>query len=88
MNFMHDLAEISRKELNQAGIVVPRNWDDYTVCMKYLDIHHGFFDPSVSYMVAYSKELKKKLPTLTSKEQDAIKDIEERLKPENQLSHT
>ena len=80
MNFKHDLAEISRKELNQAGIVVPRDWDDHTVCVKYLDIHHRFFDSSVSYMVAYSKELKKKLPTLTSKEQDAIKDIEERLK--------
>ena len=61
MNFKHDLAEISRKELNKAGIVVPSEWDDYTVCMKHLDIHHRFFDSSVSYMVAYSKELKKKI---------------------------
>ena len=46
----------------------------------YLDIHHRFFDSSVSYTVAYSKELEKKLSTLTSKEQEAIKDIAERLK--------
>ena len=85
MNFKHDLAEISRKELNQAGIVVPRDWDDHTVCVKYLDIHHRFFDSSVSYMVAYSKELKKKLPTLTSKEQYAIKDVEERLKTQKSI---
>ena len=85
MNFKHDLAEISRKELNKAGIVVPSEWDDYTVCMKHLDIHHRFFDSSVSYMVAYSKELKKKLPTLTSKEQYAIKDIEERLKTQKSI---
>ena len=85
MNFKHDLAEISRKELNKAGIVVPSEWDDYTVCMKHLDIHHRFFDSSVSYMVAYSKELKKKLPTLTSKEQYAIKDVEERLKTQKSI---
>ena len=94
MNFKHDLAEISRKELNKAGIVVPSEWDDYTVCMKHLDIHHRFFDSSVSYMVAYSKELKKKLPNLTLKEQYAIKDIgkailraQVRLRPRRRHSH-
>lgn len=79
MNFKHDLAEISKKELNRAGIVVPKGWDDFTICVKYLDFKHRAFDSSVAYKVVYSKELTKKLPNLTLKERDAIKDIEKRL---------
>ena len=54
MNFRHDLAEISRQELNQAGIRVPKEWDDYKVCMEYLEISRRWFDSSVSYKVEYS----------------------------------
>ena len=80
MNFKHDLAEISKKELNEAGIKVPQEWNDYTTCIKYVDIQHRFFDSSVPYMVAYSRELRRKLPTLTDDEQRAIQDIAERLR--------
>ena len=67
MNFKHDLAEISRKELNKAGIVVPSEWDDYTICMKHLDIHHRFFDSSVScngVQREHNKKLNNGLPIL------------------------
>lgn len=60
MNFKHDLAEIARGELRQAGIKVPKEWGDYQVCMKYLEIHHRWFDSSVPYAVVYSKELREK----------------------------
>lgn len=73
MNFKHDLAETSRKELNQAGIVVPRDWDDHTVCVKYLVFTIDSLSRVFSYMVAYSKELKKKLPTLTRKSKTQLK---------------
>ena len=79
MNFKHDLAEIARGELRQAGIKVPKEWDDYQACMKYLEIHHRWFDSSVPYAVVYSKELREKYPTLTPEEQEAIRDIEKRL---------
>lgn len=80
MNLKHDLAEISRKELFQEGIRVPKEWDDYKICVKYLELHHRFFDSSVPYMIVYSRELQKKLPTLMPEEQVAIFDIEKRLK--------
>ena len=70
MNFKHDLAEISRKELNQAGIVVPRDWDDHTVCVKYLDIHHRFFDSSVS--CKKEKEIRREIRKLKLREPDLL----------------
>lgn len=80
MDFKHDLTEISKKELNNVGIKVPKEWNDYTTCIKYVDIHHRFFNSSEPYMVAYSRELKRRLPLLASDEQKAIQDIEERLR--------
>ena len=80
MNFKHDLAEISKKELHKEGIKVPKEWDDYRICMKYLEIHHRWFDSSVPYMVVFSRELWRKLPRMTFAEQAAIRDIVNRLK--------
>ena len=47
--------------------------------MKYLEIHHRWFDSSVPYVSVFSRELWKKLPLLTSEEQAAIRDIVNRL---------
>lgn len=80
MNFKHDLAEISKKELHKEGIWIPKEWDDYQICMKYLEIHHRWFDSSVPYISVFSKELRKKLPLLSEEEQEAIRDIVNRLK--------
>ena len=80
MNFKHDLAEIAKKELHKEGIKVPKEWDDYRICMKYLEIHHRWFDSSVPYMVVFSRELWRKLPRMTFAEQAAIQDIVNRLK--------
>ena len=80
MNFKHDLAEISKKELHKEGIKVPKEWDDYRICMRYLEIHHRWFDSSVPYMVVFSRELWRKLPRMSVEEQAAIRDIVNRLK--------
>lgn len=79
MDFKHDLAEISKLELHKEGIRVPKEWDDYQICMKYLEIHHRWFDSSVPYVSVFSRELWKKLPLLTSEERVAIRDIANRL---------
>ena len=79
MDFKHDLAEISKQELHKEGIRVPKEWDDYQICMKYLEIHHRWFDSSVPYVSVFSRELWKNLPLLTSEEQAAIRDIVNRL---------
>lgn len=76
MNFQHDLAQIAYEELTQAGITVPSSWDDYHICLNYMEISHRWFDSSIPYYVIYSKELLQKLPTLSLEEQKAIKDIE------------
>lgn len=80
MDFRHDLAVMATGFLNQAGIKVPEEWDDYHICMKYLEIHQRWFDSSVPYDVLYSKELIAKMPTLTLSEQQAIQEIDRRLK--------
>ena len=80
MNFHHDLAEISKKELHKEGIRVPKEWDDYQICMKYLEIHHRWFNSSVPYISVFSRELWEKLPLLAREEQAAIRDIVNRLK--------
>lgn len=80
MNFKHDLAEISRKELHKEGIWVPKEWNDYQICMKYLEIHHRWFNSSIPYISVFSKELRKKLPFLSEEEREAIRDIVNRLK--------
>lgn len=80
MDFQHDLAVISTELLNQVGIRVPPHWTDYQICMKYLELHQRWFDSSIPYEVAYSRELTAKLPTLTADEQSAILEIERRIK--------
>lgn len=80
MNFQYDLAEISKKELHKDGIRVPKEWNDYQVCMKYLELHHRLFNSSVPYLSVFSRELWKKFPLLTWEEQAAIRDIVNRLK--------
>ena len=59
MNFEHDLAEISRELMRDAGINVSPEWDDCYACIKYLELHHRWFDSSIPYKVVYSKELQK-----------------------------
>ncbi len=76
MDFRHDLAEISKKELLADGVSVPTDWDDYDICLSYIEMKYRCFDSSVPYKVLYSKELLRKLPDLTQEEQAAIKDIE------------
>lgn len=80
MNFQYDLAEISKKELHKDGIRVPKEWNDYQVCRKYLELHHRLFNSSVPYLSVFSRELWKKLSFLTKEEQAAIHDIVNRLK--------
>lgn len=86
MNFQHDLAKMTRQNLENAGITVPTDWDDYHTCMNYLEIHQRCFDSSIPYIVVCSKELLKKLPFLTRDEKMALQDIEKRL--ENCLTLT
>lgn len=86
MDFQHDLAEISRELIRNAGIKVSSDWDDCYACIKYLELHHRWFDSSVSYKVVYSNELLKKIPNLSGEEQAAIQDIKKCL--ENCISIT
>lgn len=80
MDFQHDLAEISKELMHNAGVVVSPDWDDCYTCIKYLELHHRWFDSSIPYGVVYSKKLIEKLPTLSLDEQNAIHDIVHRLK--------
>lgn len=79
MNFQNDLAQMLKEELLQDGINIPSDWDDYHICMNYLQISHRWFNSSVPYKVIHSKELMDKLPLLTKAERDALHDIETRL---------
>lgn len=76
MNFQHDLAEISKKELVDSNIKVPNDWDDYHILLNYIETSKRWFDCSVPYRVVYSEELLQKLSLLTPDELVAIKDIE------------
>ena len=80
MDFQHDLAEISRELMRGAGITVLPEWDDCYACIKYLELHHRWFDSSISYGVVYSNELLKKIHGLSQSDQEAIRDIVYRLK--------
>ena len=80
MDFQHDLAEISKELMHNAGVAVLPDWDDCYVCIKYLELQHRWFDSSIPYGVVYSKELLEKLSTLSLDEQNAIHDIVHRLK--------
>lgn len=75
MNFEHDLAEISRELMRNAGTTVLPEWDDCYACTKYLELQHRWFDSSIPYKVVFSNELLKKLPKLSVEEQTAIHDI-------------
>lgn len=75
MDFQHDLAEILRKLMRNAGIAVLPEWDDCYACIKYLELHHRWFDSSIPYEVVFSKELSRKIPKLSAEEQTAIQDI-------------
>ena len=76
MDLQHDLAEIAKQDLINVGITIPTDWDDYAVCMNYLEIHQRWFDSSIPYRVVYSKELLGKLTSLTQEEKLALQDIE------------
>ena len=53
MNFKHDLAMMSKQEMEEAGIIVPSDWNDYKICMKYFELQQRWFDSSVSYNIFY-----------------------------------
>ena len=80
MDFKHNLAELSREMMVDAGVKVSEDWDDYYTCVKYLELHHRWFDSSVPYIVLFSKELQEKLPCLSKNELAALQDIIYRLK--------
>ena len=80
MDFQHDLAEISRGLMRDAGITDLPEWDDCYACIKYLELHHRWFDSSISYEVVFSDKLLKKISGLSQSDQDAIRDIVHRLK--------
>jgi len=75
MNFQHDLAEISRELMRSTGTTVLEEWDDHYACIKYLELHHRWFDSSVPYEVVFSEELLERIPKLTGEEQTTIRDI-------------
>ncbi len=79
MNFKQDLAEILKKDMAYKGISFDSNWDDYTVCLNYIELTKRWFNSNIPYKVVYSKELLAKISSLTKQEQDAIKDIEKSL---------
>ena len=80
MDFHHDLAMIAKEELNHKGVVVPKQWNDYQIFMKYIQLKQRWFNSSIPYYVVYSRELLIHWNNLTREEQGAIKDIETRLK--------
>lgn len=76
LDLQHDLAKIAKQDLINAGMTIPTDWDDYAICINYLEIHQRWFDSSIPYRVVYSKELLKKLTSLTQEEKLALQDIE------------
>lgn len=80
MNFHHDLAMITKEELNRAGVVVQRTWDDYHIYMNYLQISHRLFNSSIPYITVYSKEFINQWNDLTCEEREVFHDIEERMR--------
>lgn len=77
MNFTYDLAQYAKQELIDAGITVPDEWDDYSVCLNYYEISQRWFNSSIPYKVLYSEELLRKIPSLSTEEQKAVKEIED-----------
>lgn len=80
MDFEHDLAELSREMMADAGIKVSKDWDDCYACIKYLELCQRWFDPSIPYIVLFSKELQEKLSCLSKNELASLQDIVYRLK--------
>lgn len=86
VDFQHDLAEIAKDMMRQAGISIAVEWNDCYCCIKYFELLHRWFDSSIPYKVVYSKELWKKLSELTANELSAVQNIVYRL--ENCISIT
>lgn len=80
MDFQHDFAEISKDLMKEAGVEISAEWDDCYTCIKYLELHHRWFDSTTPYCVVCSDELQEKIPMLSYAEQQAIQDIIYRLK--------
>lgn len=80
MNFEHDLSEICKEMMRNAGIEISGEWSDSYTCIKYLELHQRWFNSSIPYGVVCSKELLKKIPQLSTDEQAALQDIIYRLK--------
>lgn len=64
MNFRHDFAEMAREEFRNLGMSVPKEWDDYEICIKLFQVLQRHINSNIPYYVLYSKELLQKLPYL------------------------
>lgn len=80
VDFQHDLAEISRELMRNAKVTISSEWDDCYSCIKYLELHHRWFDSSIPYGVVCSQELLKKLSIFSKADQQAVRDIIHRFK--------
>ena len=61
--------------MRNARIAVLPEWDDCYACIKYLELHHRWFDSSVPYGVVCSRELSEKLYRLSDTDQRAVHEI-------------
>lgn len=76
MDFQHDFAVIAKEDMRSIGIAFPAEWDDYKVCVRFLQIKQRRFNSNIPYYVLYSKELLQKLPLLSSDDRAVISRIE------------
>ena len=76
MNFRHDFAEMAREEFRNLGMSVPKEWDDYEICIKLFQVLQRHINSNIPYYVLYSKELLQKLPYLPESDRREIKRIE------------
>jgi len=79
MDFHHDLGEISRKHLKKFGITMPEDCNDWKIYLQWLQLKQRRLDTDTHYRVCYSKELLKKLGTLSEEDRKALSDIENKL---------
>lgn len=80
MDLVHDFAVMQKEDLNRLGIRISSEWDDYRILLNSYEIKQRRFEPKGSYQVEYSQELRSKISTLTAAEQEALRDIEKRLR--------
>ena len=53
MNFRHDFAEMAREEFRNLGMSVPKEWDDYEICIKLFQVLQRHINSNIPYYVLY-----------------------------------